>query len=195
VNTLKRLGELEKRMWVSLYIWVFRRPVTAKGEQPFGYARTLTPLMIAFIGVSIVELPILHFLLPGVWKIVADVLSAYALLWMFGLLASLRITPHAIGPDGLRIRGSGGLDLTIPWDYIADVKPRNRTGEKGRDGMAYNIGVMKLTSVDIELRHPTILELPNGDSEPVTSVRIAADEPAALTKAAHQHLESSTVDR
>jgi hypothetical protein len=190
---MRRLMEMEARMWANLIRWVTRRPVCAPGEKAFGYASTITPVLLAFIGVSIVEIPILHLLLPSFLKLAGDVLSVYGLLWMVGLLAGLRIYPHVVGPAGLRVRNHTGLDLTVPWVYVASVAAVNRGLEaKGiqMDGSVLCFGVMKQTTVDVAFRHPTILELPTGDSEPVTGIRIAADRPAELVAAVRQYLSA-----
>ena len=190
---LRRAVELEATMWVSLFKWILRRPrATEPGARTFGYTRTLSPVLFAFIGVSAVELPVLHFLLP--WptvRLIADIISVYGLIWMFGLLASLRVNPHIVAASGLRLRGSGGLDVTIPWDYVASVRASNHN-LPGKDIQVNNgvlsLGVLKQTSVNVTFRQPTILELPKGDTEPVTELRFAADEPGALVAAAREHL-------
>jgi hypothetical protein len=194
MRVLRRAAQLEATMWRSLFRWVLRRPRTTEpGARTFGYSRTVAPVLFAFIAVSAVELPILHFLLP--WppvRFVADIISVYGLLWMFGLLASLRVNPHIVAASGLRLRGGGGsLDVTIPWEYVASVRATNRS-LPGKDtqvnGAVLSIGVLKQTSVDVTFRQPTILELPKGDTEPVTELRFAADDPGALVAAAREHL-------
>ena len=190
---LRRAVELEATMWVSLFKWILRRPrATEPGARTFGYTRTVGPVLFAFIGVSAVELPVLHFLLP--WptvRLIADIISVYGLIWMFGLLASLRVNPHIVAASGLRLRGGGGLDVTIPWDYVASVRASNHN-LPGKDIQVNNgvlsLGVLKQTSVNVTFRQPTILELPKGDTEPVTELRFAADEPGALVAAAREHL-------
>lgn len=193
MRLLRRAAELEATMWASLFRWILRRPrATEPGARTFGYTRTVAPVLFAFIGVSAVELPVLHFLLP--WptvRLIADIVSVYGLIWMFGLLASLRVNPHIVAASGLRLRGGGGLDVTIPWDYVASVRAANRS-QPGKDIQVNEgvlaIGVLKQTSVDVVFGQPTILELPKGDTEPVTELRFAADEPGALVAAAREHL-------
>jgi hypothetical protein len=89
--------------------------VARPDEATFGYARSTTPIIAAFIGVSAIEIPAVHLLVP--WetvRVVVDLLGVYGLLWMVGLLALLRTRPHVVTADGLRVRGSGGLDITVP---------------------------------------------------------------------------------
>jgi hypothetical protein len=66
--------------------------------ETFSYAREVAPIMGAFIFVSLVELPIVHLLLP--WptlRLAALALSVWGLLWMIGLLASMKVFPPPRG--------------------------------------------------------------------------------------------------
>jgi hypothetical protein len=64
------------------------------------------------------------------------------------------------------------------------VSVRDRTA-KGRDvavehtegRSVLRVAVMKQTHVDIDLRDPTVVELPRVETEPLCAIRIAADEP------------------
>ena len=69
-------------------------PGRRAGTQTFAYAKELTPLMCAFVFVSAIELPVVHLLIP--WdtvRLVVDIVSIWGLLWMIGLLASIRVFP------------------------------------------------------------------------------------------------------
>lgn len=46
------------------------------------------------------------------------------------------------------------------------------------------VGVSNQTNIDIVLREPLVLPVPATGGEPVTEIRIYADDPAALTAAA-----------
>jgi hypothetical protein len=95
----------EFRLWRSLFRWVLRRPTAEPGAATFGYAALLTPVLVAFIVVSAIEIPIVHLILP--WAAVRTTALAagvYGLLWMFGLLAAMRVHPHVVGDAGLRVR-------------------------------------------------------------------------------------------
>ena len=185
----------ELRMWVDLFKWVTRRPVIDEpGAVPYSYARTITPILIAFIAVSAIEIPILDLLLP--WqtvRIIAVALGVWGVIWMVGILAGVRIIPHTVGPSGLRIRGRGQLDFTVPWEYIASLRAvdRSQSGKEVRvEGEVLWVSVLKQTNVHVTFRYPTTVELPAGETPPVRELRFAADEPADLVAAARQHLES-----
>lgn len=191
---------LEIGIWRSLFLWVTRRTAGAgPGVREFQYSRDVVPIMGAFIFVSLVELPVVHLLLP--WdtvRLIADVLSVWGLLWMVGFLAAMRVFPHLLDDDGLRIRSGTTTDIRIPWEAIASVKtrrgsvPTNRTvqREHGDEGTVINVAVLKQTKVAVVLHGPTALELPDGP-EQVSEVRFYADEPRALVAAARSALSEA----
>ena len=196
----------EGTMWRSLYRWVFRRRRVREPDKAFGYTSTVMPLLLAFIGVSAVELPIVHAIVPwtGV-RIAFDILGVYGLLWMLGLLAMLRVNPHVVSDAGLRVRSGTTVDMTIPWDYVAEVRvwrhtvparPRHPVERTG-DSVVLHLAVMSQTNVDIRFVGPTTLPLADGESEPLTGLRIAADDPEALVARAQAQLthRSSSADQ
>jgi hypothetical protein len=147
--------------------------------------------------VSAIEIPILHLSLP--WetaRLFADALGAYGLFWMVGLLASLRVHPHVINDAGLRVRNGPSVDITLPWDAIAAIRTRNRPMPTRRaiqfdqteSGLVVHIVILSETNVDVTLRHPTTVPLPKGMSEPVTELRLYADDPDALAARARARL-------
>ena len=93
----------EMGLWVSLLRWVTRWPERLEPDaRRFGYASTATPLLAAFIVLSAVEIPIVDLVLP--WRNlrgVALAAGAYGVLWMLGMLASIRVHPHVIDRNGL----------------------------------------------------------------------------------------------
>jgi hypothetical protein len=191
-------------MWRSLFRWIFRRhvPRTA-GMRTFRYAATSTPILMVFIIVSAIEVPILHLALP--WeavRIAADAAGVYGLLWMLGLLASLRAHPHVVTDDGVRVRNGFAVDLTVPWDAVASVRTRNRglesrkafQLERSDAGTVAQVGIMSQTNVDLVLREPTAIRAPRGGTEVVTEVRLYADDPAAFAADARRHLTTEPAD-
>ena len=81
-SLVRWLVVLEIGIWRSLFLLVTRRvPGGGPGVQAFSYARDITPIMGAFIFVSVLELPVVHLLLP--WETIrhiADALSIWGLL-------------------------------------------------------------------------------------------------------------------
>jgi hypothetical protein len=179
----------ELGMWRSLIRWVSRRPAVPEGHTPFSYAGAVTPVLWAFIVVSAIEVPVLHLVLPweGV-RLAADVLGVYGVLWMVGMLGALRVHPHVVGEDGLRVRSGTSLDVLVAWDQIAAVRYRLRSLEGMRNvqvhdeggALALSIGVGSQTNVDLVLREPAVLPVPRTAGKPVTQLRICADDPRGL---------------
>jgi hypothetical protein len=180
----------EWHMWLSLYRWLFRRPlVRESGAKPFGYARAQTPVLIAFIVVSAIEVPILDLVLPWpVVRFIALLLGVWGVVWMFGILAILRTHPHVVGPAGLRIRNGLSVDVSIPWALVADIRLRNRPLEPGRkDRMevtdAGTVAIMPIsnfTNVDVAFREPVVLPVPKTNGEPLIGLRFYADDEKEL---------------
>ncbi|HYH88877.1 MAG TPA: hypothetical protein VEX67_06570 [Solirubrobacteraceae bacterium] len=192
------LLKLEIGIWRSLFLWVTRRvPGLGPGAHAFSYARQVSPIIGAFIFVSLVELPVVHLLLP--WEAVRIgvlVISVWGLLWMVGLLASMKVFPHLIDDAGLRIRYGTTTDIRIPWEAVASVTARRRsvpTGrhvhlEHGDDGATVaNVAVMKQTRVDVVLRRPTAIALPDGTEE-LTGVRFYVDDAGGFVATARERL-------
>ncbi|MCW3842094.1 hypothetical protein ONA70_18505 [Micromonospora yasonensis] len=189
-------------MWRSLYRWLLRRPPTREpGAEAFGYVGVVQPILLAFIVLSAIEIPIFDLILrhtlpwPSVRKVVLA-LGVWGLLWMVGLLASLRIHPHVAEAAGLRVRNGSSVEFHVPWAAVASVGGRYRSLTSGRSvqvendesGTILNVGVGRQTSVDLVLREPFSVRLPNGPSEPVTQIRLYADDPSALVARVRQHL-------
>ena len=195
---MKRALAFELAMWRSLYRWVFRRPRTrTPGGVAFPYTGVVSPLLWAFIAVSAVELAVLHLLLP--WpmvRLVVDIISIYGLIWMFGLMASLRAHPHVAEETGLRLRSGTNVDLEIPWDAIAAVRVRTRGLEKSK-GVQFEDGVLKLammsrTDLEVVLNEPRVLPVPKTNGAPASELHFAVDEPKKLADRIRAALVPST---
>ena len=192
-----RLLRAEWSTWRSLTLWATRRrPGATATTIAFPYSRDVTPLLLAFLFGSLLELPIFHFLLP--WetaRLAALVLGAWGLLWMVGCVAAMRVFPHLLDERGLRIRHGAAVDLLVPWDAIADVRaerdrvPRNDPLQfaVGPGGTAAKVAILKQTRVTVALREPLALPY-RDDPREVVAVKLAADDPAGLVRAARERL-------
>jgi hypothetical protein len=188
MRAIRWFVRFEVGIWRSLFLWVTRRVAgQGPGVATFSYARQLIPLLCAFIFVSVIELPVVHLLIP--WdtvRLVALVISVWGLLWMFGLLASMKVFPHLLDESGLRIRYGTSVDIHIPWTAVAHVTARRR-GEGDEDGAVATVPVLKQTRVDIALHRPTEVALPDGTRE-ITELRLYADDARAFVAAAREQL-------
>jgi hypothetical protein len=86
----RRFVILEIGIWRSLFLLVTRRiSGMGPGVHKFSYHRQEAPIIGAFIFVSLIELPVVHLLIP--WetvRLVVLVISVWGFLWMVGFLAT-----------------------------------------------------------------------------------------------------------
>jgi hypothetical protein len=206
LSLARRAVVYELALWRSLYRWiVLHLPAgVGPGDKAFSYAGVVMPILGVFIGLSTLEVPILDLILRHTvpWERVRHIavgLGIWGVLWMIGLLASLRVHPHVLGDAGLRIRNAHSVDVTVPWSAIAEVRHRYRSLPSSRavqleptdSGLVVNISTGSQTSVDVILREPTSLRLPKGPTEPARELRFYADDPNALVARAREHLTAT----
>lgn len=190
----------EIALYRSLFRWITRRPDVPAGAVGFAYIGGVAALLWGFIGVSAVELVVLHVLLP--WetvRLIADILGVWGLLWMLGLAASYKVYPHVVSESGLRVRNGHTTDIVIPWDAVATVGTRERGRERSRavqidrddESTVLNVVTASRTNVDVKLSQPFVVPLRKGE-ETVTEIRLYADDSRELASQVRNHLASRT---
>jgi hypothetical protein len=196
IALVRRAVAFELAQYRSLFRWITRRPDVPSGAVAFAYFGAVAAIFWAFAFVSATELVAVHLLLP--WKtvrIVADILGAWGLVWMLGVLASFKVYPHVVTDSGLRVRHGAGTDFTVDWDAIAAVQPRERSRDKSRalqldrseEGTILNVVIASRTNVDVTLRRPLVVPLRKGQ-ETVMQVRLYADDARGLVRRAGEQL-------
>ena len=133
IRAARWLIRFEVGIWKSLFLWITRRVAGMHpGAEAFAYHRQIAPIMGAFIFVSVIELPVVHLLIPwATVRLVVLFLSVWGLLWMIGLLASMKVFPHLIDDEGLRVRYGTSVDVFVPWDAVERVAAKRRSVESG----------------------------------------------------------------
>ncbi len=193
-SRLKLAASYEAGLWRSLYRWLTRRRgATDPAAALFGYASQVTPLLLAFIFVSAIEIPILPLLLP--WPAVRYSLLAlgvWGLLWMLGLLASLRTNPHVVSEAGLRLRSGFQFDASIPWEEISAIRLRRSTAQRKlqieQNQTGASVALQSTNNVEVIFREPVSLRFLDGRQANVDAIHFYADSPTALLTAAQPHL-------
>ena len=197
IPLLRRAAAAEAAMWRSLYAWLRRKPpTTAPGDEAFGYLGVVKPMLIVFIVLSAVEIPIVDLIIRHVvpWRPAHGIalgLGAWGLLWMIGVFAGLRVHPHLVGAAGIRVRMGARIDVTLDWADVDTVTrsyrspPSSRSVQVEREGdrTVLSVVVGGQTSVDIRLRRPVTVRLPQGPSEPADELRLYADDPDEFVRA------------
>lgn len=184
----------EAGIWRSLFRWLTRRPRAIHADAAlFGYGSQATPILLAFIFLSALEIPILPLVLP--WTAVRYsllVLGIWGLLWMLGLLASIRTYPHTIDTTGLRLRSGFQFEASIPWQKISTIRlRRSSSGRKlqiDRNESGSTVALHGTNNVEVTFQGPVLIRFLDGRQASVDALRFYADSPAALVSAAQDHL-------
>jgi hypothetical protein len=196
LSLARRAVQLEIGIWQSLYRFLFRRPRVPAGAVGFSYHRSVLPVIVTFIVVSAIELVAVDVLVqrwPAV-RLPLLVLGIWGLTWMLGFLAAMVTRPHAVGPEGIRVRYTTDVEAVLPWDAVAAVARRTRTRTdkaprvtRDGDGRAtLHLWMHEQTNLDIALDRPVDVRLPRG-TETVTAVHLLADDPAGFLDRVRQH--------
>ena len=195
----------ELSLYRSLFTWVLRRPVTTTVEEvPVGYSQLVAPVMWLWIFGSAVEVVVVHVLLP--WDSVrtaALVVGVWGLLWMVGLLASMRAYPHLLAPEYVRVRQGPRVDLRVPWTEVQTVVARRRelpssiraVQVQEVDGRTdLHVAVGGETNVSLVLRRPLGLRTPGGVVT-ADQVSLLVDDPRAFVAQARERLTAASAGR
>ncbi|GAA2941831.1 hypothetical protein GCM10010458_28620 [Microbacterium luteolum] len=201
LSFLHRAWISELRVYSSIARAIARRPAVPAGGTGIAYHQPVLTILIIFIVLSAVEIPILDLIVhpwPAV-RIPILILGIWGLTWMIGLLCAMLMRPHAVGPDGIRIRSGLELDVPISWDDIASVAIAKRVDEPKlprvtptEQGAEYAERMQDETNIEIELERPVGIRLPGlrpkGGRHEVTRIRLWADDPRAFLAAARPFL-------
>jgi hypothetical protein len=185
--------EMEAGVWKSIHAWVTRKPRVPEGATAFPYVSAVSTVLWVFIILSAVEIPIFDLIFhPWPWlRFPILALGIWGLTFMIGFGLSMVVNPHAVGPDGIRIRNGASLDILVPWSAVRGVTMQQRGLEKSKTVQVHegvvSIAVVSETNVDVEFEHPLTVALPSGDVE-ATAIRFRADDAAALVRAAREYL-------
>ncbi len=186
-----RLVRLEVTLYVALGRWLARRPAVPSGAEPVGYAQLVGPVMGLWIFASAAEIPLVHVLVP--WEaaqLPLLVVSVWGLAWMLGMYAALRIYPHLVTDDGLRLRYATWVDVALPWSVISDLHAEERElpstirilqRTDGPEGTALHVAVSARTNVTAVLDRPTTVRTAKGALEVVT-ISFWVDDPRAFVR-------------
>lgn len=183
--------------WRSIGRTLTGRPRVAPGASAHSYDRPIRTVLTVFLGLSIIEVPIIDLIVHR-WPAVRFPLLALGLwgvLTMTGMLLNYRSRPHSVGPDGIRVRSGGEVDIDLPWDAVSSVERRRRALPEAPalsltgfgDDQALNQVMQDGTDIDITLEQPTRILLPQGEVV-VSSVRIAVDDTDAFLAAVRTHI-------
>lgn len=194
---IQRGTALELAGYRSIWRWITREPVVPRGASGFGYDKPIRTILVVFIVLSAVEIPVIDLLVRDIpwlrWPFI--VLGVWGVVTMLGILLGNLTRPHAVGPDGIRIRHGGEVDIDLRWEVIAAVERRRHalTGAPplsltgSGDDTVLNQVIQDHSEIEIALERPTTLVLPQGEVT-VSAVRLSVDDPAGFMSAVRTHI-------
>lgn len=194
---IRRGSGMEVAGYRSIWRWVSRAQRVPEGASGFSYDKPVRTILVVFIVLSAVEIPLIDLLVHGIpwlrWPFI--VLGVWGVVTMFGILLGYLTRPHAVGPQGIRVRHGGEVDIDLPWRNVASVQ-RQRHALTGAptlsltgagDEQTLNQVIQDHAEVEITLEEPTLLRLPQGDVI-VSALRISVDDPAAFMAVVRTHI-------
>jgi len=115
----------ELRAFTSLFLVIGRKRQLPPGAEPFGYTKGTMTLPAVLTVLSLVELLIVHILVPWPWlQIVLLVLTVWGVFFILGFFASRVVRPHFVTADRLHLRWGHKTVLTSPLANILSVARR-----------------------------------------------------------------------
>lgn len=143
---------------------------------------------VAFAGATVIEIVVLHLLLPWMWlRVSLAVVSVWSLVALFGYLAIHRTHPHYLTDRSLALRQSGAVVAVLDRTDIESVTvgPRfTETAPAIKDDRLY-LPNADGTNVDLALARPVLVRLPalmpsRRIAEEVSRISVYIDEPARM---------------
>ncbi|WPF66165.1 MULTISPECIES: hypothetical protein [unclassified Corynebacterium] len=155
--TASRFGLPRKALsyWVSEILMLGGFARKRPGGATFGYSGPLRTIVWAISALVIVEIVVVHLVLPSAtWRVILAVLSVYGLMVLLGFYASLRQQPHSLTEEALILRSGHRFELAIPRNLIA------RSGaQRPGDGANISVDEAGLCRLPILNQVNTVVEL------------------------------------
>ncbi|MET4897183.1 hypothetical protein RN629_08430 [Sphingomonadaceae bacterium jetA1] len=176
---LARLAAAEARLLhLALFRWGAAPDVPA-GAIPFGYHRHLQPMLIALLLLSCIEIGVTHLLVAH-WSrtaaLILFVISDVSLLYLIGIIKSLRLAPVLLTDTGVRIRAGMLIDRTIPYAAITAVEAEP-DGDTVRAEDSWNAALLAWPNLLLRLGEAQPPPRPWGHRVPVRAIAFRLDAP------------------
>lgn len=178
--------------WHALLLWARGRHAPVDSDSATFTAVRGTLAIPAMFGiVTVIEMVVLHLLIPVLWiSAVVAALSAASLLVLTSSVALARVHPHVLSPTTLTLRSSGKVVATVNRATIVSARIHRRYGvvSPALDGGRLVLPNQDGTTVDIDLSCATTVIVPaplkrwrvDGTAD---SFGLQVDDPAALVAA------------
>ena len=192
----RRALRVEVSGYASLLRLLLRRPRVPAGAEGFTSHRPDLPILVVITVVSAVEVVAVDLIVHR-WasvRLPLLVLGIWGLVFMLGLLAGMVTRPHAVGPEGIRVRTATEIDFALAWDDIHTITRRRALVQERRPmlttdadgGVTLHLRVQNETNIEITLHDPVPVGLPNGRAF-VSAVHLYTDDPGGFLAAARRY--------
>ncbi|MGW0178808.1 hypothetical protein [Nocardia sp. NPDC003345] len=146
------------RAYRALWLWARGgTDIDGTGYRPLPAARGTLALPMAFGAATLVEVGVLHLLIPWAWlSITLAVVSGWSLLLLLAMFAADISYPHYVTEHTLVLRRAGRRVATVPLDRITAVAERRRYNHTATvlDGDRLFLAGPDGTTVDVTLSEP-----------------------------------------
>lgn len=149
----------------------------------FAYHRSLAPMLWALVGISIVEMAVVHALI-ALWKpaigLVLSGASLVGIVWLVRLIRSFRRLPVLVGENLVVMRAGTLRRIDVPADAIAGLRA-NWTAATIRDPAMLRLSLLAYPNVVIDLAEPIVV-----GRRAIRAIAHRLDDPGAFSAAIAQ---------
>lgn len=190
---LLRPAVSEFRYYHSLVLTVAGKRRVPAGATPFGYTRGTLGVPIAIGIVSLVELVLVHLLVPWPWlRIVLLILSIWGVLFVAGFFAARVVHPHLVSRYDLTLRWGLQTVLTTPLSNVVSASRQSNHAhtQPHVEGNRLILTQFQSTNVALRFTDPVAVDapapVPKKDRPAdacITEVQLYVDDPDAFLQA------------
>ncbi|PEQ10679.1 hypothetical protein B2G71_21080 [Novosphingobium sp. PC22D] len=178
---------------LALFRWRAEPEVPA-GSTGYAYHRHLAPMMITLLVLQFIEIGVVH-LLVGLWSaraaLILFALSMAGLVYLVGLIKSLRLMPVLLGGTGLRVRAGLLIDQHIACAQIAEIATSfDRETIDARTTL--NAALLAWPNVLLRLREP-IVRPGLLRTRRIEAVAFRLDDPAPFLAALRERFDGQPI--
>ncbi|MBB5628394.1 membrane protein implicated in regulation of membrane protease activity [Sphaerisporangium krabiense] len=189
---VRKIMEFEAKATISVFLWIARRRVgVPPGATAASYAREQVTTLVLIIFVTVIEtvgldLLLVAFGVPDAVRVPVLVVDLYGIVFGVAFGAACVTRPHVVSAEELRVRYGAYLDVRVPRDLIASVRPTRGYNERSMVSIVGDVltaAVSSQVNLVVELNAPVTVERPLGGSADVTTLRFFADDPRLVLNA------------
>lgn len=113
----------ELRVLRTLWLAVRRRDDVPPGATAFSYGASQAPVFYALVAVSLVEIGVVHWLLPWAWaRMILGLLGLYGAVWLIGFHQTFQRRPHYAHRGHLVLRCGYLGEIAVALEDIAGAR-------------------------------------------------------------------------